>query len=119
MKMHEKILNHRKQTGWTQAVLAETAGTSTAHLNRLENGRASPSAELLYRISKALNTSMDYLMDDTADEPVAVSIKDKSLLETLQLVDQLGKEDKKIITVMIEKLLTLHRMENLIKQKSR
>ena len=48
------ILFYRKKNGLTQAQLAEKAGLSTNHLQRIENAVSVPSLQALLDIAKAL-----------------------------------------------------------------
>lgn len=51
----------RKERNLSQTELAERIGVSLVHLNRIENGHASPSAELLYAVADALGVTTDSL----------------------------------------------------------
>jgi len=46
----------RKLEGWTQAQLAEGAGISLEHLNKLERGAAAPSFKVICQLARALHT---------------------------------------------------------------
>jgi transcriptional regulator with XRE-family HTH domain len=56
----------RAAAGWSQTKLAEQIGISQVFMSRVENGHASPSAEVLYAIADALGVSADALRQ-TAD----------------------------------------------------
>lgn len=51
----------RRARGWSQGVLAKRLGVSLTHLNRVENGKASVSAELLYTMADCFSVSTDAL----------------------------------------------------------
>jgi len=116
MKLHEKLAKLRKEQGWSQTVLCERAGVNIAHLSRLENGRSQPSGEMLWKIAKALGASMDYFMDEEADEATPVTIKDKTLAERLELVDLLEETDRQTIINVIDSMLTKKKMLDLLTQ---
>lgn len=61
-EMGERIYDQRKKLGMTQEQVAELAGVSPQLLSSAENGTRNISSDKLYRISKALNVSADYLM---------------------------------------------------------
>jgi transcriptional regulator with XRE-family HTH domain len=69
-----EIRRHRVESGRSISQLAEDAGVSKGYLWKLEKGdvEARPSAETLYKISRALGTSMSALMGKSVlvDEPV-------------------------------------------------
>jgi len=51
----------RRQRNWTMAELADKIGMSQVPLGRIERGVNAPSASVIYRMSKALNVSVDIL----------------------------------------------------------
>jgi len=57
----EAVRRARQSHGWTQAELAERAGTSQPSIARLERGQVSPTVMTLDRIARALGT--DLLID--------------------------------------------------------
>ncbi len=116
MKLHEKLVKLRKDRSWSQTVLCERVGVNIAHLSRLENGKSQPSGEMLWKIAKALGVSMDYFMDEEADEVTPVTIKDKTLAERLELVDMLEDTDRQTIINVIDSMLTKKKMLDLLTQ---
>jgi len=119
MKFHEKIVNLRKKQQWSQQDLCDKVGVHIAHLSRLENGKSSPSALLLNRISHAFGVTMDYLMDEDADEVTPVSIKNKSLANRLELLEQLEPEDQQTLINVIDSMLTKKKMLDLLTKKEK
>ncbi|WP_277674553.1 helix-turn-helix domain-containing protein [Piscibacillus halophilus] len=63
-RMREK----RKYKKLTQAELAKEAGVSTNYYASIEQGRNSPSLELLSRVAKSLDVSLLYLLNDRIDD---------------------------------------------------
>ena len=57
-----RIANVRRDKGFSQALLAEKANISISHLSNIERGRKSLSAEVLFKIAEALQTSVDSLL---------------------------------------------------------
>jgi transcriptional regulator with XRE-family HTH domain len=64
-----KLRKTRDDLGLTREQLAEASGTSTRYVASLElNKQRSPSASVLYRVSKVLGVSMESLLiTDKAD----------------------------------------------------
>lgn len=52
----------RREKNITQDQLAELVGTTNAQISRLERGHCEPKVFLLYKIAKALNTTMEHIM---------------------------------------------------------
>lgn len=57
----EKLVNTRKNLGFTQEELAKRAQISRAYLTNLESGKYTPSLEVAKRLSEILNKSVDEL----------------------------------------------------------
>ncbi|HZN32445.1 MAG TPA: helix-turn-helix transcriptional regulator [Pirellulaceae bacterium] len=51
----------RKAKGMSQEELAEAVGISRVFLNRIENGKSSPGAEVLYGLADVLKVTADNL----------------------------------------------------------
>jgi len=65
------IKKARNSKGMTQDKLAEAVGISSPHIKQVESGRRRPSNDLLFRISLALDLSLDSLLtkkDDSLQE---------------------------------------------------
>ncbi len=60
----EKLKNARKSAGLTQEQLAEKLGVSRQAITKWEADKGLPDIENLKLISKALDVSIDYLLDD-------------------------------------------------------
>ena len=67
---YKKLRAKRRERALTQEKLAEFAGLSDRHIRSMEHGSVgNPSAASLYRISKALDITMDELMQEGGDKP--------------------------------------------------
>jgi transcriptional regulator with XRE-family HTH domain len=64
MKLSDKIIKHRKSTGWSHEDFAEKLNVSRQAISRWENGTALPDAQNLLQISKLFGVSADYLLND-------------------------------------------------------
>lgn len=58
-----KIQKHRKKLGLTQEELADKVGISRAYMGYVEQGRNSPSLEILEKISRVLGINLSRLFD--------------------------------------------------------
>lgn len=57
--MHNRLREIRKRAGFTQEQLGEKVGVSKFHINRIENGKHSPSVSLSVRIASVLGVRVD------------------------------------------------------------
>lgn len=61
MECGNRIKALRKQRKLTQNALAEAVGTCAANISRVESGEHSPRLELLQRLARFFETSLDYV----------------------------------------------------------
>ena len=68
----EKLKNARKSAGLTQEQLAEKLGVSRQAITKWEADKGLPDIENIKLISKALDVSIDYLLDDNNEIDITV-----------------------------------------------
>lgn len=85
----KRIKNLRIRQGYTVEQLAKEADISTKFLYEIETGKKGFSAKVLYKISKALNVSCDYIL---ADNKQAVSDLTIELVKKLNDKEQMAVE---------------------------
>lgn len=73
MNLPEKLVLLRKQKGLTQLELAETLKVSRQAVSRWEVGTAAPSTDNLKELSNLYDVSIDYLLQDNADDSLKPS----------------------------------------------
>ena len=75
MKLSDKLIELRKEKGWSQEEFAEKLDVSRQAVSRWENETAQPDAQNILRISKLFNVTSDYLLnDDYAKETLIPTI---------------------------------------------
>ena len=57
------LLEIRRRRGISQTELAKLAGISNGYISELENNLKSPTVEIVCKLAKALNCSLDELID--------------------------------------------------------
>lgn len=67
-KVGFRIREKRDLKGLTQAELSRLCGISKNYFSAVENGRNSPSVEVLRKIADALDVSLLFLLDDRIDD---------------------------------------------------
>lgn len=95
MKLGEYIKNSRKEKGLTMQDLADACGLSKSYISMLENsfipsGRKNnivPSVQALKKLSKGLNTDMDYLLSML--DPDQVITWDEQVSKNIQTANQI------------------------------
>jgi transcriptional regulator with XRE-family HTH domain len=99
MTLGNKIRTLRLERGWSQPELAQKIGATKQRVWRYENDINAPVFEVLKKIAKVFNVSLDYLV---FDEEQSANIKDKNLLHSFQIADKLAPQKKKLIKDMIK-----------------
>jgi len=71
------------------------------------------SFEVLQKIAKGLNTTTDYLMNGATDEVANAQLKDKELLNLFKSIEQLSDEDKSMIKLFLDALVTKRKIQSI------
>ena len=102
MTISDKMLNLRKEHGWSQQKLAKKLGTSGPIIGRYEREEMTPSVEVAKKLANIFSVTLDYLVDDTG---TLTDIKDKAILNRIVEIEKLENQDKKTIIHVIDSLL--------------
>jgi transcriptional regulator with XRE-family HTH domain len=112
MPLGERIKELRKETSWSQGELAEKVGTDARQISRYENGRITPSLDVLARIAETLNVSLDHLVfDEVPRRPLHAS--ENVLGERLATIAELDEDDRHSLLNVIDGLVTKSRIKAL------
>lgn len=109
----ERIQFLRKEAGMTQAELAKKIGLSHTQMVRYENKNVQPPADVLKKISDALNTGVDFLINGDKDQKAKAALKDAELLSQFKAVEQMNDKDKTIVKTLIDAFLTKRHIQQL------
>lgn len=108
----------REGKGMTKKDVAIAVGVHPSSIGNLEKGTI-PQADLLYKLSKLFNVSMEYLIDSTLTQEIELTQSiDTQKMTLLNLYDQLDEQDQEeIIGIINLKLMTSKRYSNKISGK--
>ena len=106
MHIGKNIKKIREQKGIMQKEVATTAGIHASNYSKIEKGEREPSIEALDKIARLFSTTVDEIIHYEGKVPKEVKIKDKSVSEKIQLLDQLDDEDKQAVFRIIDGMLT-------------
>ncbi len=93
MNVSERLMQLRKQYGYTQNGLAEKAGISQTHLRRVELGQADITISHLQLLCDVMNISLHEFFNDTSTED-----------ELTIAISKLSPKQKKLLTEFIQSL---------------
>ncbi len=68
MILADKIIQLRKQSGWSQEELAEQVGVSRQSISKWESGQSIPDLNKIIKLSSIFGVSTDYLIKDELEE---------------------------------------------------
>lgn len=66
-RIGETIRELRKEKGYRQEELAKAIGYSKSVLSKIENGKISPTLDILFRLAEKLGVNLEYILCDTLD----------------------------------------------------
>ena len=101
MNIGEQIKRIRTAKGLSQKEVTMTAKLDKAQYSRIENGKTDPSVSTAERIAKAMGLSLSELFA-TSDEPKEIKSHDKTIMEKVNLIESLNKEEKATIYKMLD-----------------
>lgn len=90
----------RKEKGLSLEALAKLANVSKAHVWSIEQDRSSPTIDVTYKIAKALNVSIDLLIDLTIDK---TSTNERILIQKYRkLSDKMKSKMPALLDILID-----------------
>jgi len=103
VSLGEKLKALRREKGWSQDEFAFNAQIDGRQVSRYENGRVMPSVEVVIKMAKAYNVSLDYLLiDDAPRRPLEVHVG--RLAERVMGLGSLSEEDERALLHILDSL---------------
>ena len=116
MSLGTRIRELRLQKRLKQAELGAIVGLTYVQIGRYEISKAKPSADMLSKLAKALDTTADYLVNDDVNDPtVTAQLTDRELLKQFKEVEQFSAEDKQVVKIFIDAFITKRHIQELAK----
>lgn len=102
----ERILYLRKRNNLTQKDFADLINVARSSIGKIENNEVSPSAEILLKISKVFNVSIDWLI---TGKEYCKNIKaiEYTNNEIIDIIENASEEDKEFIYMFFNKFKNL------------
>ncbi len=116
MTLGEKIKEFRKKKSLSQTELGNLIGVHYSHVGKYEGNQQVPSTETLKKLASVFEVSIDYLLNDDADNAVKVSFSDEELLRDFKAVENLPENDKKVIKELINAFLVKNQIKHIVTQ---
>lgn len=100
LNIGSKIIELRKAKKWSQEDLAKEVGSSRIMIGKYERNDNSPSIEVLLKIAKAFDVSVDYLIGEGQ-----LSNYDKDVLKRIEDIEQLDDDTRSKLFFLIDNVI--------------
>ena len=97
-----KILQLRKEKGWSQPELGKAIGTSGAIVGRYERGEITPSIDVARKLADAFEVTVDFLV---SERQLPEILRDREMLERWKALADVPDADRKRILYMVDGLI--------------
>ena len=115
MKFHQRIKELRKKKGVSQSELGDLAGIHFTQISRYERGDTTPNGEVLTKLAKAFDTTVDYLVSGSTADAVTQSGLDKEMISRFQALQAMNKVDRQTVLSLIDAFIAKNRIEQILK----
>ncbi|MFS1520347.1 helix-turn-helix domain-containing protein [Flavobacterium covae] len=113
MKIGDKIKKAREAKGWSQKEVALKLNMDQSQYSKVENNKTDPLLSTIEKIIEALGITFEELI--SADKIFKdVDSFDKSLVEKIQLIEQLEENDKKSVFSIIDGLVAKQKLKGIL-----
>ncbi len=102
------------ERGWSQTQFAKKLEVHQKQISGYERGVHVPSTEILLRIARLFEVSLDYLAFDDREDFRGVDIADLELLQKLQVIDKLPDEDKATVKAVLDTFILKSKFQELV-----
>ena len=117
MEFSTRLKQLRKKKELSQADLAEAIGVHFTQISRYERGETKPNAEAMTKMAKALDTTVDFLMNGTSDDIAIEAGLDKEIIYRFKQLQGLSVDDKKTVLSFLDAFIAKGKMEEIFQQK--
>jgi transcriptional regulator with XRE-family HTH domain len=95
----EKVTRRRTQLGLKQADVVRITGLPSSRVSELESGKYNAPPPVLLQVARALQTTVDWLIDDSAEEPPAADLTNAewSVVELMRDLNAPAREVRALI----------------------
>jgi transcriptional regulator with XRE-family HTH domain len=99
----ERLVELRRERGWTQQALCALVRCGITQLKRYEGGTSQPTLDVIKRLAQALRVSSDYLLFGKDERG-----PDDDLRLQFEAVTRFSSEEKKVVKSILEGMILKH-----------
>jgi transcriptional regulator with XRE-family HTH domain len=98
----KRVLELRKDRGWSQPELGKMIGTSGAVIGRYERAEITPSVDVVRRFAEAFGVTLDFMI---SEKEMPQALKDPGMMDRWRALDGLPGDDRDRILYMVDGLI--------------
>lgn len=109
----KRLRELRTKRGWSQGQLGKMIGADLQRISKYERGVMWPTMELMVRLAKVFDVSVDYLVRE--EKNIAINkIQNQELLLKIEEINGLPDEDQHTIISFLDAFIKRRKFEELI-----
>lgn len=108
-----KLRQLRKSRGWSQGQLGKMVGADLQRISKYERGVMWPTMELMVRLAKVFEVSVDYLIRDKENSTIS-KIKNPTLRHQIEEVNDLPEKDQETVISFLDAFIKRRKFEELV-----
>lgn len=113
MKFAERLKTLRKKKSLSQQDLADKIGVHFTQVSRYERGDFKPNTDAMNKIAKALDTTVDFLMNGTTSEVAQNAGLDKEIISRFKIIQDFDNAHKKTALFLLDALIAKTKMDDI------
>jgi transcriptional regulator with XRE-family HTH domain len=106
MDLHNNIKLIREEKGLKQIEVATHINVDKSAYSKIEKGQRNITVDELQKMAQLFNVTTDNIINHDGATPKEVKMEDKSVIEQMNLMQQLDEDDKSTIFKLVNKMLT-------------
>ena len=106
MDLHNNIKAIREDKGLKQIEVATHINVDKSAYSKIEKGQRNITVDELQKMAQLFNVTTDHIISYDGTIPKEITIEDKSIIEQMNLMQQLDEDDKSTIFKLVNKMLT-------------
>jgi transcriptional regulator with XRE-family HTH domain len=113
MSLGKKIQQLRKELGWSQDELAFHAEIDGRQISRYENDKVTPSIEVVIKLAKAFDVSVDHLLFDDAPKR-SLHEPTSKLADKVMHLGKISEEDESSLLHVLSAIEAKNKLKSLM-----
>ncbi len=115
MSLGNKVKQLRQEKGWSQDELAFHASIDGRQISRYENDKVTPSVDVVIKLAKAFDVSVDHLLiDDAPKRPLHEPFS--KLTEKIMHLENMSEEDETSLLHVLNAIEAKNKLKSLMRE---